>query len=387
MKNVTNTTTNSIEARIIAHSDNLQKNITLKTIALVFIIALLGLATGLHAQSGLEDKIVAYQETSNIRTVSFTRDLPKAEKLPGYINSSFKEVGPLVSPDGNTLFFSRQNYPDNTGGVLDNEDIWFSTYNVITNSWSKPEKMDAPINNMGPNSVNFVSVTGDTILLNNEYKKNGKMRSGMSMSVRQGGQWSFPVAVQNEGRLNMSDRFNMFMSYNKQVVLTSQDMGDGYGERDIYVTLFHADGSQEIINLGAQVNSEADEASPFLAPDYKTLYFASKGHNGFGGYDIYVSHRLDETWQHWSEPENLGTVVNTADDEEFFNFTFDGQYAYFSRATSDTNSDIYRVSLASLYRRSARQQANSLAESGLQDMNMKDIDASLDGGRYANLDE
>lgn len=388
MKNLTITNQHQLlEIRIAQHASRMHTIHSIKPVLLIIIIALLAMFSNLYAQSGLEDKIVASQEKSDIRMVSFMQDLPQAEKLPGYINTSFKEVGPLVSPDGKTLYFSRQNFPGNTGGVLDNEDIWFSTYNIITDTWSSPEKMDAPINNLGPNSVNFVSVTGDTILLANEYKKSGKMKSGMSMSIKENGQWSYPQAVKSEEQLNLSDRFNMFMTYNKQVILTSQQLSDSHGERDIYVTLLRPDGSDETVNLGAAVNTEYDEASPFMAPDYKTLYFASKGHNGLGGFDIYVTHRLDETWQHWSEPENLGPIVNSDKDEEFFNFTFDGQYAYFSRALSNINSDIYRVSLASLYKKSINKQANALAESGLQDMKLKDIDASTEGGRYANLDQ
>ena len=388
MKNLTTTTPQHlVEIRIAQHVSRMHTIHSLKPVVFILIIAIIAMLSKVYAQSGLEDKIVAYQQKSDIRMVSFMQDLPRAEKLPGYINTSFREVGPLVSPDGNTLYFSRQNFPDNTGGILDNEDIWYSTYNLVTDTWSAPEKMQEPLNNLGPNSVNFVSVTGDTILLANEYKKNGKMKSGMSMSIRQNGIWSFPATVRSEELLNMSDQFNLFMTYNKQVILTSQQLGDSHGERDIYVTLLRPDGSDQTINLGEVVNTAFDEASPFLAPDYKTLYFASKGHNGFGGFDIYVTHRLDETWQHWSEPENLGPIVNSDKDEEFFNFTFDGMYAYFSRNVSDTNSDIYRVSLASLYKKAAGTPVNALAESGLQDINMKDADASGSGGRYANLDQ
>jgi hypothetical protein len=394
MKNTMKTTNNNhqvpptlIEIRLAQHASRIHNEYAMKVIALFVIVVLCAMVSHLYAQSSQGNNIIAYQDRSDIRMVSFMQDLPKAEKLPGFINTSFKEVGPLVSPDGNTLYFSRQNFPDNTGGVLDYEDIWYSTYNVITDSWSAPERMQQPLNNLGPNSINFVSVTGDTILLSNEYKKNGKMKSGMSMSILENGKWSFPVAVKSEEKLNMSDRFNMYMTYNKQVILTSQQLADSHGERDLYVTLLLPNGSDETINLGDVVNTEFDEASPFLAPDYKTLYFASKGHSGFGGFDIYVSHRLDETWQNWSEPENLGPMVNTDKDEEFFNFTFDGQYAYFSRALTDTNSDIYRVSLANLYKKSAIRQDNSLADSGLQDINMRNIDASVSGGRYANLDQ
>ncbi len=318
---------------------------------------------------------------------NFMQDLPPAEKLPGFINTSFKEVGPLVSPDGKTLYFSRQNYPDNVGGVMDYEDAWYSTYNETTNTWSVPVRMAAPINNYGPNSVNFVSLTGDTIVVANKYLKNGRMAAGLSLSVKENGSWSFPRPCSNKCKFNTNDRFNMFLSYNKQILITSQELDDTYGERDIYVSLIHPDNTCTTINLGSTINTDLDEASPYLAPDYKTLYFASKGHHGFGGFDIYVSHRLDETWQNWSEPENLGPVVNTDKDEGFFNFTYNGMYAYFSRAVSKTNSDIYRVSLAGLYSINANKSTSTLAESGLQEINIKNNDIVVDGTRYVNLDQ
>jgi len=63
------------------------------------------------------------------------------------------------------------------------------------------------------------------------------------------------------------------------------------------------------VNMGSVINTEFEESSPFLANDMKTLYFASKGHNGYGGYDIYVTERLDESWTNWSAPKNLGHAI------------------------------------------------------------------------------
>ena len=385
------TVLSDVEIRIAQHAARMDRIHANKPIIVVLIIAFICMIAKVYGQTGLEDKIATVNDPIGVRVAGFVKDFPQAEKLPGYINTSFKEVGPLVSPDGKTLYFSRQNYPDNTGGVLDCEDIWYSTYNGLTGEWGRPEKMETPINNYGPNSVNFVSVTGDTILLANEYGKNGKMRSGISMSIRQMGHWSFPEAVNCRERLNMSDQFDLSMSYNKQVILTSQELTDSYGSRDIYITVIGADGKEVTKNLGSTINTGMDESSPFLAPDYKTLYFASKGHDGLGGFDIYVSHRLDETWQNWSEPENLGPGINTANDEEFFNFTYDGQYAYFSRQVSAENSDIYRVSLASLYRHHKIENKDSDITSNhkvLEDMglNHATVEYSLKG-EYAKVDQ
>jgi len=64
--------------------------------------------------------------------------------------------------------------------------------------------------------------------------------------------------------------------------------------------------------MGKIINSAADDSTPQLLSDQKTLLFASDGFSGFGNYDIFVSFRLDDTWKNWSEPINLGSKINTS---------------------------------------------------------------------------
>jgi len=96
--------------------------------------------------------------------------------------------------------------------------------------------------------------------------------------------------------------------------------------------------------MGDVVNSADEEGSPFLASDNQTLFFSSKGFSGFGGFDIYLTRRLDDTWTNWSEPENLGAAFNSREDDIFFNFTENDEYAYFTRGSHE-NTDIYKVKL------------------------------------------
>jgi len=99
------------------------------------------------------------------------------------------------------------------------------------------------------------------------------------------------------------------------------------------------------LNLGAIVNTMAEESAPFLAIDDKTLYFSSKGFSGFGGSDIYVSKRLDDTWTNWSAPENMGKAINSPQEDVFFNIPANSEYAYYSRGITDDNTDIFSVKL------------------------------------------
>ena len=91
-------------------------------------------------------------------------------------------------------------------------------------------------------------------------------------------------------------------------------------------------------------------SGPFLAADGKTLFFSSSGYSGFGGDDLYVTRRLDDTWQSWSEPENLGGIINTEMDESFFVIPENGEYAYYSRQVGEEDFDIFRFGLPIFYK-------------------------------------
>ena len=101
----------------------------------------------------------------------------------------------------------------------------------------------------------------------------------------------------------------------------------------------------EPLNLGKVVNTAAEESSPFLSIDDKTLFFSSNGFSGFGGSDIYVSKRLDDTWTKWSTPENMGKTINSPLEDLFFNIPANSDYAYYSRGVSENNTDIFNVKL------------------------------------------
>ena len=119
------------------------------------------------------------------------------------------------------------------------------------------------------------------------------------------------------------------------------------GARDLYVSFRQPDFTwSEPTSMGAVVNTAAEESAPFIALDNKTLYFTSEGYPGFGDGDIFVTHRLDESWTNWSLPENLGPGVNTTEWDGYFTIPASGEYAYLSsRANSIGEDDIFRLSI------------------------------------------
>lgn len=98
------------------------------------------------------------------------------------------------------------------------------------------------------------------------------------------------------------------------------------------------------MSLGKDVNTEFDESTPFLAADGMTLYFSSDRPGGIGQHDIYMTRRLDESWQKWSVPVNLGKPINSEVKEGFYTLPASGDVAYLvSNHQSLGKADIFRV--------------------------------------------
>lgn len=100
--------------------------------------------------------------------------------------------------------------------------------------------------------------------------------------------------------------------YRDSILFFVSDMPGGFGGKDIYMTTVEGDECGEITNLGETVNTVFDELFPFVAGDGR-MYFASNGHVGLGGLDIFVSEwGQDGTW---STPRNMGRPINSSMDD------------------------------------------------------------------------
>ena len=127
-----------------------------------------------------------------------------------------------------------------------------------------------------------------------------------------------------------------------KMLIFSSDMHSGSGGSDLYMCKKGADGSWSTPkNLGNVINTEGEEAFPYLA-DNNTLFFSSDGHEGLGGLDIYVC-KLDEKTKTWSAPENVGIPINSSYDDISLALFADGRSTYFSsnRPAKKSGDNIY----------------------------------------------
>lgn len=148
-----------------------------------------------------------------------------------------------------------------------------------------------------------------------------------------------PDGVLTIGNLdNLAPIQSGHLSADGNYLLISAQKSNGYGVEDLYISKRERGKWTMLQGLGFDINTAFQEISPFLAADNKTLIFASNREGGFGGMDLYISQRLDETWRNWSKPINLGSPVNTEGSETSLVFFQDDDFAYY---ISTTNSDGY----------------------------------------------
>ena len=241
---------------------------------------------------------ISDSDTPIMAEINLVKDLKfesSPENLGPAINSVYDEIMPIISPDGKALYFDRKDHPENTGGII-NDDIWYAELGS-TEKWTRAVNVGPPLNNKGHNFLTAISPDGNTALLGNIYEPDGSMSSGLSIATRAQDGWNFPkkLVIQNYYNNNKFSEFHLGAD-GKTIVMTVQRT-DSRGGKDLYVSFASSKGTwSEPKNLGRMVNSAASEMSPFLAADGKTLYFSSDGFSGYGSKDMFMSRRLDNTW-------------------------------------------------------------------------------------------
>ena len=275
--------------------------------------------------------------------------LPK--RLSGPVNSPGNEVHPVLSLDGSTLYVARTKFAGNTEGNTDSGDAWMSQSADHGQTWGPPTRLDA-INTPQNNEV-VAAVGPGTLYVRGTYEPNAFRDESLSKVSRAAATGGASKGVRPEG-LRIANYYSavpgtgFFVSQDEKILLLSLERGDSEGGNDLYLS--RPDGSggyTEPQTLGPVLNSPGFDFAPWLAPDGKTLYFASYGHMGYGSSDIFMSERLDNSWSKWSEPRNLGPGLNGPGFNAYFSLTPDGKTAYYSSSTTPNGmGDIWRTGRA-----------------------------------------
>lgn len=239
--------------------------------------------------------------------------------------TAYDEYTANLSPDNEFLYFIRK-VPDPRSKVGYREVFTES----VNNNWSfdKGQELPPPFNMANNNGAASITADNKTmyfvICQNTEYKA-----CDIWYSERQTVGWGTMSPV--PGKLNIGTEWDSqpSISFDGKEMIFVSDRAGGFGGSDLYSSKKMPDGTWSAAqNLGPTINSDKNELTPFLHSDSKTLYFSSKGHNGLGGYDIFYSRQGADGA--WSKPKNIGSPINTENDEVSFFVSLDGKRGFFS---------------------------------------------------------
>ena len=308
----------------------------------------------------------------------------RLEKLPDLINSSCDEITPVPSRDGRTLYFTRvgcenfnrtlfidsvdravtetpMQYISTLSGVYTqiagksiygpvrsafNQDVWIAMAQDSLANFISVEHPGYPLNNALPNSVMTITPDPNMLYVINQFERNGNMSRGFSYVRRttDSSGWTFPVPIELDDFYTIQSEVSLTMSFDGKVMILAAARYDSR-EMDLYVCFRKGPnrwGAPQ--HLGNVVNSAKRELTPFLSEDNETLYFASNREESSGGFDIFKTHRLDDSWTNWTKPERLDKRINSSSDESQPYFNMTTGYLYFT-SKREGSSDIYRIQI------------------------------------------
>jgi OmpA-OmpF porin, OOP family len=259
--------------------------------------------------------------------------------LSDTVNCFVMQYFPVLTADEQQLFFTRRNGIRGT----DTEDLVVSVKNE-KGRWTTPISISPNINTPDNEGTCTVSADGRQLIFTSCRGRAGFGGCDLFLSEKRGDEWTVPVNLGpgvNSGYWESQPS----LSADGRVLYFISDRKGGVGGKDIFVSYKNEKGEwSKAENLGLKINTRADDLSPFIHANGRTLFFASNGRQGFGGYDIFVSEKIDKEW---SAPKNFGAPVNNYEDQFSLFITADGKKGYYSheKDLNDNTGRIYEMSI------------------------------------------
>jgi outer membrane protein OmpA-like peptidoglycan-associated protein len=284
-------------------------------------------------QTGMSEKNIAVAK-KNIKNCEFALTAVKNPvpfdpiNLGSSINTTDDEYWPSITADGQTLMFTKQPKMTMNPKLLGQNQEDFYISNFRDNMWQTAINAGPPLNTSQNEGAQTLSSDGSYMFFTACDRPGGLGSCDIYFSAFNQGKWSEPFNLGPPVNTPYWETQPSVSADGKTLFFSSSRPG-GIGGKDLWFsTLNEKNMWTSPINMGKTINSEGDEMSPFIHFDGKTLYFASDGRIGMGGFDIYWSSMNNDST--WTEPKNIGYPINTFNDEMGLVIESNGQKAYFS---------------------------------------------------------
>jgi outer membrane protein OmpA-like peptidoglycan-associated protein/tetratricopeptide (TPR) repeat protein len=258
------------------------------------------------------------------------------------INTSSSEYYPSITINDSLFVFTRR-------GAGIREDFVESTI-LPNHEYSKSKTISGSINEEPSKGAINISQDGDWLIFAGNFPSTGLGNFDLYISYQTPQGWSEPINLGPQINTEFWES-SPSLSSDKNTLYFSSDRPGGYGGKDLYVSHRLPNGKwTEALNMGSSVNTTGDELAPFIHADNNTLYYTSDGLPGYGGSDLFVMRRKYAPYSHqdqWNSPENLGYPINTIENDGSLFIASNGVDAFYSsdRADSRGGLDLYRFEL------------------------------------------
>ena len=245
------------------------------------------------------------------------------EPLPETVNAHELQYFPVLTVDQKNLIFTRR-ITSVPGG--DDENLMISRKDE-QGQWSPAESISPNINTKDNEGTSTISADGRTLIFTSCKGRQGYGSCDLYISRKTGDVWSEPRNLGPAINSRSWESQPSLSADGRTIYFVSNRTG-GRGGNDIYVSTLDGSGEwSQPENLGGVINTPFDEVSPFIHANGQTLYFSSNGHKGMGGYDLFITEKEQEGWQ---RPRNMGYPINTHEDQVSLFVTADGKKGYYA---------------------------------------------------------
>ncbi|MEK9619500.1 MAG: hypothetical protein VW078_05335 [Flavobacteriales bacterium] len=315
--------------------------------AIIYLKKFKELASKKHYLKSENEKLLKWCENEKIVTDNSNNHLILDEFKN--TNTTYDDFNPQVSRDGNTIVFSsnrtrseKQNeeiFDINTGNHF--VDLYVIYKDLKNESWMEPKLLKFSKSKSNQITIGKSNDIEKVFFTNGG--KDSKGKNTISYS-RKNQNFSYAKEFLDLSGFNIS---SLMITDDGENLFFSSDKSGGYGGEDLWVCKRENNSWSKPTNMGASINSQFDEICPFLHPDGMTFFYSSNGEKSIGGYDVFYNQK--GTDKNWSNSVNLGTPINTVNDEIYFSTSLDGKKGYYSSSNSQQNLDIYSVDIANPY--------------------------------------
>jgi outer membrane protein OmpA-like peptidoglycan-associated protein len=257
---------------------------------------------------------------------------------PG-INTENPEYFPTITVDGKTILFTRRVKDQRVLGPYKEQEDFYVSQLSSKGAWMNAIPMPTNINTVNNEGAPTLAPDGHSLIFvacadatgeNYGENRTGKGSCDLFYTKRLGKKWTNPENLSGFVNSIHWETQPSLSSDGKTLYFIRGIRGKGGAKSsDIYMSRLQEDGLWGTPErLSDIINTSYEEESVLIHPDGKTLYFASKGHQGMGGTDLFIS-RMDDKGN-WGRPTNLGYPINTKDNENSLMVSADGEIAFFA---------------------------------------------------------